>query len=190
MRIILVMSRRVYSTRERQRIIAAASVPGASLRAVARENGVPPPTLRYWLKHPESVAPLDRTRLGREAERGLADAVIKSAEAGHPMSRSELLQAAMRLTRGQLGTKFLENFRKRNGLSSRVSQPRVVTRVAAEDPDAIRQYFRNIGAVLAHLGLADRPECVLNMDETMVEYNPTKVKVIARTGARKVCRNN
>ena len=54
-------ARRVYSVQFKQEAVAMTRQPDASVTAVARSLGVAPKTLAYWVEHPPTSRPRERS---------------------------------------------------------------------------------------------------------------------------------
>jgi transposase-like protein len=180
---------------------------GVSIRQVAREFGVSEATVRYNLQ----AGARDRTSPGTLSSlpswlKAEIAAVAKEAAAhGFGLSLKELtlfigdlvkrkwndedqtgeyLRKYCRFTNFTPGQDFMARFMTEYHLSLVKPSPIERTRAAAaSDPFLIYEFYELLEKCVVRLGLQDKPSHLWNGDESCFITDPSRVKVVAETGA-------
>lgn len=85
------------------------------------------------------------------------------------------------------GRDWIMNFLKRHGLTlKKGGMMQLARKSVTSDPFVIYGFYDLLEKVINDLGLADKPECIYNMDETGFPTDPSKAKTIGTKGVKTV----
>lgn len=85
------------------------------------------------------------------------------------------------------GRDWIMNFLIRHGLTlKKGGMMQLARKSVTSDPFVIYGFYDLLEKVINDLGLADKPECIYNMDETGFPTDPSKAKTIGTKGVKTV----
>ena len=181
---------------------------GASVRETAKKYNVSRTILNKRMEVKAGVAQLKargrKPLLGQEIEDCLGVCIRKMEQLGFGPTLEEMrsivheyvVQNEIKTPWGdQLpGKDWCSGFMERQRLSLKKSGLMQIARKSVtSDPYVIYGFYEMLKAEVDRLGLADRPECVWNCDESGFPDDPSKCKTVGAKGAKTVrvtCGNN
>ena len=173
-----------------------------SVRAAFKAYGVPRATISDRVT--QRVA--DGAKNGRpplipaQVESGMVNKMLYAADKGFGLSRAKVMKKAGQVCQSlsfsnsfskknpestKVDKDWFEGFKKRHPeLVMRKPEPLSTSRSRLMNTHVTNRYFEDLSKTLTDLGLAHKPKCIWNMDETSVSFEHTPMKVVARKGVR------
>lgn len=157
--------------------------------------GIPRSTIihrLYGTRGAKQPTPGRPTELSKEWETKVASNLHVMEKCGYPLTSKEVkILISDYIRRNGIVTRFKDNypgkewfrgFKKRNKLSLKKPQSVEIARKKACDPFIVNDYFDMLQRTIQECGLADKPQCIYNLDETSFCSDPTKTKVVGLMG--------
>lgn len=195
-----------YDTLNRELAIQEVKNGNLSINQASQKYNVPSSTVHDYVKGKHSENPKKRgpkNILKPDEEQKIAEWLIQCSEMGDPRNEDDLKVTAAKMRNVRLGDDtpsfkndfpssfWVKNFEKRNQQIS-IRKPENVARAAANITEGhIRNFFEHVYCYLSENNLLDileRPEAIVNLDESGFEYNPSLKRAYAARGSKNVVR--
>lgn len=163
-----------------------------SVRKAQEKYGISKSTLNRRL-HKKQTGKYGRpTVISQEEEAQLAECLSLAAEWGFPLNKSDLREIIKKGldSKGITEKRFVDNRPAKNWIKSFLERQRDVLKMrlshnikrarAGVTPDTITEYFKELEKSLEGIP----PEAIINYDETSMQDNPGKSKVIVRRSCK------
>ena len=130
--------------------------------------------------------------LSFEEEEELASFLINTARIGFPHTKKQVFGVVQTILDSRCDSKksqtvtngWWERFLKRHPhLTLKSAVPLGIDRAKATDPDVFRRYYDMLEECLRGNVIFDKPSCIFNCDETVLEFNPPCFKVVDAKGS-------
>ena len=130
--------------------------------------------------------------LSFEEEEELASFLINTARIGFPHTKKQVFGVVQTILDSRCDSKksqtvtngWWERFLKRHPhLTLKSAVPLGIDRAKATDPDVFRRYYDMLEECLRGNVIFDKPSCIFNCDETVLEFNPPCFEVVDAKGS-------